>query len=164
MAEKIVSPPFEFRMAYKPEGYSSNMDAQFSIPYCLAVYLLDPEPGPNWFTEERLRDPKVLEIASKVKATGDTIGLHECFKLMRVGSFPEVTVRVVLKDGKEFSHVLRFPKGHPKNRLSYDEFKDRFRRSASFALKPQKIEKAIDAILTLEDVDNMSTLAELMYD
>ena len=164
IAEILVSPQFEYRMGYKPEGYKSITEAEFSIPYCLAVYLLDPEPGPNWYDKERFRDQKVLELAGKIKGTGPTQGLHASFKMMRVGSFPEVTIKVTLKDGKNFTNTLRFPKGHPKNRLSYDEFKDRFRRAASFAMKPKKIEEAIETILDLENVRDMSTFGKVLHD
>jgi 2-methylcitrate dehydratase PrpD len=163
IAEILISPQFEYRMGYKPEGYKSITEAEFSIPYCLAVYLLDPEPGPNWYDKKRFKDPKVLELAKKVKGTGPTQGLQASFKLMREGSFPEVTIKVTLKDGKEFTNTIRFPKGHPKNRLTYDEFKDRFRRAASFALKPKKIEEAMEKILNLEKMDDLSTIGQVLH-
>jgi len=35
-----ITPGFQFRDGYRPEGYRSVKDGQFSIPYCLAAYLL----------------------------------------------------------------------------------------------------------------------------
>lgn len=163
IAEIVVNPPIEYRMAHRPDGYRGVLDAQFSIPYCIAVLLLDPEPGPNWYTEERFKDPQLLEIASKVKAEGITVGLNASFKMFRAGTFPEVTVKIVLKSGKEFSGNLHYPKGHPKNRLSREEIKSRFRRAASFVLGPKKIEETIEKILRLEEIDDVSTLNKLMH-
>ena len=122
-------------------------EAEFSIPFNMATYLLDPKPGPNWYTKEKLTDPELLALAGKVKTVGKTAGLHESFKKFRAGSFPEVTVKIVLKNGKEYSETVRFPKGHPKNRLTFDEGSEMFRRGASFALNAKKTEAAIDRIL-----------------
>jgi len=163
VAEVIIEPVFDKRMAYKPEGYSGNVDAQFSIPYCIATMLLDPEPGPNWYTEEKFKDPELLEIAGKVKGAGPTIKMHDAFMLFRAGEYPEITVKITTKDGRHFSETISFPKGHPENRMTVDEFKDRFRRAASFALKPDKIEAAIEKILKLEEVADVSEIGDLMH-
>jgi len=163
VAEVIVEPVFEKRMDYKPEGYSGNVQAQFSIPFCIATMLLEPEPGPNWYTEEKLKDPKLLELASKVKATGPMMKMAEAFVLFRAGDYPEVSVEIVTKDGRRFKETIIFPKGHPKNRMTVDEFKDRFRRAASFALKPDKIESAIEKILNLEEVADVSEIGEAIH-
>jgi 2-methylcitrate dehydratase PrpD len=163
VSEITLSPVIDMIMTYRPEGYPALLDAEFSVPFCFASYLLEPDPGPNWYAEEKFRDSRILELASKVKGTGPTVTAYDNFGIFWKGSFPEVTVEITLKNGKKFSKSLRFPKGHPKNRLTYDEYKDRFRRAASFALKPEKIEKAIDRILKLEEVNDMSEIGELMH-
>ena len=163
VAEITLDPKTNMIMNYMPEGYPGLLDAEFSVPYCFAVYLLDPNPGPNWYAEEKLKDPKVLEIASKVKGVGATKTPYDYFEIFQAGSFPEITVEVTLKDNRKLTKSLRFPKGHPKNRLTYDEYKERFRRAASFALEPDKIEKAIDKILKLEDLTDISEVAELTH-
>jgi 2-methylcitrate dehydratase PrpD len=160
----IVAPEVENRMAHKPEGYGSIMDAQFSIPYCIAVLMLDPEPGPNWYTEERRRDPRVLELASKVKAEGPVVTLQEAFEQFRAGEYLFISIQVRTKDGRVLKEDVPLPIGHPRNRMSTDEFRSRFRRAASFALKPEKIEKAIDMILNLEEVEDISEVGDLMSD
>jgi 2-methylcitrate dehydratase PrpD len=163
VAEIIVDPPFQNRTAYKPEGYMGAKEAEFSIPFNMATYLLDPKPGPNWYTKEKLTDPELLALAGKVKTVGKTAGLHESFKKFRAGSFPEVTVKIVLKNGKEYSETVRFPKGHPKNRLTFDEGSEMFRRGASFALNAKKTEAAIDRILHLDELPDVRTLAQQLY-
>jgi 2-methylcitrate dehydratase PrpD len=83
--------------------------------------------------------------------------------MLKQGSFPEVTLKVTLKDGREFTNALRFPKGHPKNRMTEEEYTDRFRRAASFALKPKKIEQAIELFLNLESVKDMSVVGRVLH-
>ena len=159
----IVTPEMEFRMAYRPGGYRSIVDAEFSIPYCIAVLMHEPEPGPNWYTEEKFKDPKILELAGRVTAEGPVQGLNDAFIKFRAGTYPYVTVEVKTKDGRCFKQDVPFPKGHPQNRMTVDEFKDRFRRAASFALNPDKIEKAIDKIMNLEEVEDISEISDLVH-
>ena len=45
---------------------SSPYGAKFSVPYCVAVGLIDGEAGLKQFTHERLKDLNVIRLASKV--------------------------------------------------------------------------------------------------
>jgi len=162
--EIIVSPEVESRMAYHPDGYKSLVDAEFSIPFCIATLMYDPEPGPNWYTEEKRNDPKILELAGKVKAGKPYVTLRDNFELFRAGDYPKFTLEVTTNDGRTLIEEVPLPKGHPRNMMTNDEFADRFRRAASFALKPKTIEKAIDKIMNLEKVKNVSEIGDLMSD
>jgi 2-methylcitrate dehydratase PrpD len=163
VAEVICEPNFEKRTAYKPEGYSGFVEAQFSIPYCVAAFLLDPEPGPNWYTEEKFKDPKLLDLAGRVKVRGPTVTMRQALTLFRTGTYPEVSVEIITKDGRHLKRGILFPKGHPKNRLTVDEYRDMFRRAASFVLKRDKTEAAIEKILKLEEVSDISEVVNLLH-
>jgi 2-methylcitrate dehydratase PrpD len=160
----VVTPHVENRMAIKPEGYKSIVDAEFSIPYCLAAIMHDPEPGPNWYTEEKRNDPKIVGLSQKVSFQGGLVKLQEAFEMFRAGTYPEMSVEVFTKDGKSYKETNKLPKGHPRNMMTDQEFQDRFRRQASFALKPATIEKAIDRIMTLERVADVSEIGDLMHE
>ena len=159
----IVRPTVEQRMVYRPEGYTSIMDAEYSIPYCIAVLMHEPQPGPNWYTEERMKDPKILELAGKVKAEGPLLKLNDAFLQFRAGKYPLISVEVKTKDGRLLKQDVPLPKGHPRNRMTIEEFKARFRRAASFALNQDKVEKALDRILNLEEVKDMSEIGNLLH-
>ena len=161
--EITVEPIFENRVAYKPQGYNGNVDAQFSVPYCIAAYLLEHEPGPNWYTEKYFRDPKLLELAGRVKCTGPTMTMRQAFKLMREGDYPKVTVTITTKAGKRFSTEVHYAKGHRKNPMTLEEKKARFRRCASFVLKPARAEEAIERILDLEKIKDVSVIADALH-
>lgn len=160
----IITPEMENRMAFHPEGYKSLVDAEFSIPYCVAALMYNPDPGPDWYSEEKRNDPKIIELSGKVKAQGPIQTLQGAFELFQTGDYPLVSVEVTTNDGRVLSEEVPLPKGHPGNMMTDDEFKDRFRRAASFALQPETIEKAIDAIMNLEQADNVSQIADLMHD
>ena len=59
--------------------------------------------------------------------------------------------------------TIRFPKGHPKNRLAHAEHKERFRRAASFALKPDRVQKVEERILELESMDDMTEITRYLH-
>lgn len=161
--EIVINPPTQYRMHFYEDGFESLMEAQFSIPYVIAAALLDPNPGPNWYTEDKFKDPKIIEIAKKVKAgeeKEDT--LLECFHIYQNGSHPKKTVTIKMKDGTVYEKTQRTHKGHPLDMLTREEFCDLFRREASFALTEEKIEQIIEFVLNLENEKDVSRIHELL--
>lgn len=161
--EIIVNPPTQYRMHCFEEGFDSLMEAQFSIPYVIAAFLLDPKPGPNWYTRENFKNPKLLELAKRVKpGTDKEDTLLECFHTYQNGSHPEKTVTIVMKDKTVYSKTQKTHKGHPLDMLTREEFCDMFRREASFAMEPEKAEKLIEFVLNLEQVEDISVIHDLL--
>ena len=60
-----------FRTGKYASPESSYIDAHFSIPYCVAVALMDGALTPRQLWKERVRDPRVHELAARVKLTED---------------------------------------------------------------------------------------------
>ncbi|MDR1088012.1 MAG: MmgE/PrpD family protein [Coriobacteriales bacterium] len=151
IAEIVIDPPTQFRMHFYPEGFSSLMEAQFSTPFVVASVLLDPSPGSGWYAPEKLRDPAVLELASKVKAgPSPEHTLRGSFALYEDGTFPEKSVTITLKDGAVYTRTQATHKGHPDDMLTRDEFTELFRLNASKVFDAARTEKLIDFFLTLE--------------
>lgn len=161
--EIIVNPPTQYRMHFYEDGFGSLMEAQFSIPYVIAASLIDPQPGPNWYTEDNFKNPKILEYGRKVKPGPDKEHtLLESFHIFQGGSHPEKTVTITMKDGTVYEKTQRTHKGHPLDMLSREEFCDLFRREASFALTPEQTEKVMDFVLHIENVEDMSEINEFL--
>lgn len=160
--EIVIDPPSQYRMHFYEEGFSSLMEAQFSTPFVVASYLLDPTPSPRWFTPDKFRDPKVLALAKRVKAgksPEDTL-LHS-FNVFQSGSHPEKTVTLTTKDGKVYQESMRYHKGHPKNMLTRDEFIDLFRLNAGQYCSGEKVQKMIDFVMNVEKVEDMASISEI---
>ena len=79
------------------------------------------------------------------------------------GSFPDATVEIILKDGTKLSQTMRYPKGHPKNKFTWAEQVDMFKKQASVALSEERIEKLVKAVENIEDIDDFSTVGELTF-
>ena len=56
--EIVVNPPSQYRMHCPEGGFSSLMEAQFSMPFVIASYLLDPPPHPRRFPPTSSRTPR----------------------------------------------------------------------------------------------------------
>lgn len=162
--EIIVDPPTERRMTLRPEGYDKIIEAQYSIPYCIAALLLDPTPGPQWYTDERMHDPELLALAAKVKPgpSGEQ-DLQVSFNIFQDGDFVNKTITVKCKDGRELTRSLNYPKGHPRNQLTLDEVCQRFRVQARNALSPERIEQVLDTLVNIEKLDSLSGIGEILH-
>ncbi len=161
--EIIIDPPTQYRMRFKPDGYTSLTEAQFSMPYVIAASLIDPKPGANWYTDEMMKNPKLIDIAGRVKggpSPEDT--LIGSFNLYQSGSHPMKHATIRTKDGKVYTGSLAAHKGHPLNMLTRDEFCDLFRTETSGVLSPETTEKLIDYILNIEKVEDMSGFGEML--
>lgn len=159
-----ITPGFQFRDGYRAEGYHSVKDGQFSIPYCLAAYLLRGEAGPNWFDEKHINDPELLDIASRVHLDKETVlPLRKCFNIFTGGSFPKIEMTVTLKDGSVWKDEMQFPKGHPQNPFDWEDAEKTFRTGAKAAgLSAEKAERFIALCKDLENLDNMAELSECL--
>ena len=161
--EIVVNPPTQYRMHCPEDGFSSLMEAQFSMPFVIASYLLDPTPNPRWFTPDKFKDPKVLELAKKVKAGPDPEDtLLHSFNVYQSGSHPEKTVTITTKDGKVYQESMRYHKGHPKNMLTRDEFLELFRMNAGQYYSKETVEKLIDYVMNIENVEDMASFGDLL--
>lgn len=96
--------------------------AMYSIPFAVGARLVHGDVTPERMGLRELRDPRVLETASKV-------GLKEDIRLTQ--QFPEkclARMRISLKDGTIHESPILSAKGDPDNPFSRDELKAKFFR------------------------------------
>ena len=97
------------------------MAAQASLPFALSVAAVHGRVGVDQFTEETVADPVVQELLTHRRSCTRTATLYDKVTNSMPG---RVTVRTT--DGREFTAEVLYPKGNPSNRLTEDEFKDKF--------------------------------------
>lgn len=162
--EIIVDPPTQMRMTLRPEGYEKIIEAQYSIPYCIAALLLDPTPGPQWYTDQRMHDPKLLALASKVKpGPSPEQDLQVSFNTFQDGGFVNKTITVKCKDGRVLTRSCNYPKGHPQNQMTMEEVCDRFRIQAGKTLGSGRVEEVLNTLIHIDDVDSLSNIGKILY-
>jgi 2-methylcitrate dehydratase PrpD len=146
----------EKRKKHRPEGV---VDAQFSIPFTVAATLLSGGLSLENFTEEKLRDSAVLDLAARVKTV-----LTPEFDTGPMDVKPQL-VELVLRSGETFSEKVIYPKGNPKNPVTSEELVAAFRGMASYAARPlnaDKIDQAVEIALHLEEVPDAAVLAQVL--
>jgi len=142
---------------YRP---GTNVDAQFSIPYAVAVSILYGAPMPSHFTDELIRDPALLALAAKVKGIAD-LDYESKFP----ARFPtEVTIR--LKSGKTVQAFRDLPSGDPENPIYAqkgrfeDEITEKFR--ALLKLQPAYAARCEEMVAKLSSLETVSDVSGLM--
>lgn len=162
--EIIVKPGTHRRMDDVGDGFTSITHAQFNIPFVLAAMLYDRTPGAAWYTPENMKDPKVIALAKRVKASDDPIDSPiNGFELFQRGEYPWKTMIVRTKDGREFTESMSCHPGHPANMMDRAEISSRFRIQAAPTLDAETTERALEALLDLENCEDVSKLSWLLH-
>ncbi len=139
--------------SFKPE---TREKADHSMPYCLAVGLIEGDVGPEQFAHEQWKDPKVLELISRIKVSVDP----ELDKIFPKARPADIEIRT--KDGKTYRKRVDYPKGDPNNPMSDEEVQAKFRRLARPLMREEQIQGIIDTVNSLEKVDDISDLMQLL--
>lgn len=137
-------------------------EAQFSVPYGVALVAAGVPPGPEWLGEERLRDPLISALARRV-----TVEPNPEIQARIVEAWPgpprEVPTTVAITArGRSFSASDRFAGGDgfsPAHRLDDEAVIRKFRRNAEAVLSPTAIDRLIETVLDLEKAQSLSALA-----
>jgi 2-methylcitrate dehydratase PrpD len=138
------------------------VDAEFSIPYAVAMMILGYKPGLDWFKEETLRDPNVLSVVRKVKVES-TPKADETYYESSV-QMASSAVEIVLEDGRHLNRSLDTEKdnlrGSPKNPIDVIE---KFKSCVlSAGMKVNQAEELMDIVDNLERVQEISELTRLL--
>ncbi len=125
--------------------------AKFSLPYCVALVLLDGTAGVEGFTEARLRDPRLLALAQKV---GYVLDPALPYPRRFTGH-----VRVTLADGRVLEASQDAPRGGPERPLDDAELRAKFRANAARALPPDQVAAVLDQLAALAAVPDVAAVA-----
>ena len=130
--------------------------ADHSLPYCVAVALLDGTVSVRSFGTKRLADPALHSMMQKIRV----VELEE-FRTRYPEAMPtRVSVRTA--SGTEYVTQVDLPLGHPKNPISDREIVEKFCRLAAGKLARARAGKVIDLIWKLEEVKDIGALMPLL--
>jgi 2-methylcitrate dehydratase PrpD len=146
----LCTPP---ETKYRPLTY---VDAQFSLPYVVAVAICKNRAGMDEFQEDVLNDPEVLSLAEKI-----TWAVDPKAEALYPKAYP-ATLIATMDDGRTFESNVDYPKGDPENPLTRDEVIGKFNILTDKYLSKQKRHKIFEAIKNLETLNNISSLGNLL--
>jgi len=134
--------------------YPRNKEtADHSSYWLTAIAILERQIGPNQFRPEKYTDPRALELIDKVELVGDP----SLDKLRPAG---ESTIR--LRDGRELSTFVDYPRGHAKNPMPDEELIGKFRDVAGVFLSGERMNRLIEQVFELENLGDVSALTGLL--
>jgi 2-methylcitrate dehydratase PrpD len=148
---KMLCYPIERKL--RPQ---THVDAQFSLPYAVAVAICKNRTGIQEFSAEALRDPDVLALAERVAWELDP----EAEK-MYPKAYP-ATLIAELKDGRVLRAQVEYPKGDPENPASDEEIIAKFNSLTEPYFDKTRREKIIATVNHLEEITNIAQLADLV--
>ncbi len=125
------------------------VEAQFSLPFGVAVALVKRRAGLDEFSEVMLEDAAIGALMSKV-------GYERDPELEK--NYPKewpAWARVSLTNGQEVSAQVRFPKGDPENPLSWDELTAKYADLVSAVWADSRAAWACEAVRGLEDASDL---------
>ncbi len=134
--------------------YPKNKEtADHSAYYVTAIAILERELGPEQYSPEKFADPKVKQLT-------DIVSLEINTDLDRFGraGITEITT----KQGAKYSCRVDYPKGHPRNPITDEGLRGKFRSLAAKFMDKGQTEHVIDAISSLEEIHDISQLMELL--
>ncbi len=138
-----------------PESFS---DAQFSMPFCLAVALVEKQLLLPQFRVENLRCSKIAHLAEKINIVYDE-EMDKCYKETKKRAH---ILEVKLQDGQTLKRSTYHPKGDPKNPLTKSELRDKFLNLAQMTVSERDAEDILRLLENMEDINNLHDLGELL--
>jgi 2-methylcitrate dehydratase PrpD len=135
---------------YKAQGVTA---AQMNLYYGLAMIVLDGTAFVEQYREDRLRDPRVLDLIGRIKARIDPE-----IEAMGAQFRHAARVRVTTRDGRSFRAELLHRRGSAENPLSPQDVEHKFREVVRSCLAPKQIDQVVELVGTMERQENLAEL------
>ena len=138
---------------YRPTGKET---ADHSLPYSLAVGLIDGMVTPLQFKQERIDDPALLPVMDMVKVVP-----NEEFESL-FPKFQPSQVTLTLKDGSSHTKRVDVPKGDPRDPMTPEEIGIKFTALGKNIVGEERCEQLGTKVMQLENETTVSELMQMM--
>jgi 2-methylcitrate dehydratase PrpD len=132
------------------------ISAQFSGRFGVALRLIQGDNSFHDYSEENLRNPRILDIAKRTEYYID-----DNFEKSTSGNAP-ARVEIHLKNGSIHESTVRYAKGTIQNPMTKEELKDKFMELTKTILTKEYTKNIIDIVCELEGLDNLHELSVLL--
>lgn len=135
-----------FNLANRPAP-SSLVDAQYSVPFCVAAVAVDGARALQPLQASKLHDARFLRLARHVVVHHDP-SIEPFFPARS-----PARVVVTLKDRQRLASPVVDPRGDPSRPLSWNDLEDKFRQASTHTLGYQRQAQVLAALAHLEGGD-----------
>ncbi|BBF69944.1 MmgE/PrpD family protein [Sphingomonas bisphenolicum] len=148
------------RMTFEPAAAKWNPrsvpEAMFSAPYTIATAAISGGFFLQDLHVDRIMDEERRALMQRVHIMADPAHADQ---------FEGFPVTITLTDGRRFTHVTPYVKGHSRNPMDWDDLADKLGRCAPFAavaLPQSKLDKLVALCRAMEEVEDMRDVLTLM--
>ena len=135
----------------------NELQAKFSMEFCMAILLLERKAGLAEFTDAVVNRADVQKMIEKVD-----FGVHA---EAEAAGYEKMTtiIDIELTDGRTISGRADFGKGSPTNPMTDDELAGKFRECAAWGKLPKaNADKIVDMVMNLEKLKSIRELTRLL--
>lgn len=139
-------------------GASPQVSAQFSIPYTIATCILKKDIFIQDFDDETVKNSQAAKLAARIEVV-------EVPSPENPKAFVPIKMEIKLKDGQSIIREAHRIKGSPDYPMTTEEVIDKFKKCNQYAhrpLPPDKIDALIDQVFSLNRVDDVAILGDLL--
>src|SRR5438128_1171457 len=129
--------------------------AHHSLPYMLAVALVDGRLTPASFEPKRYLDPSLRPLMNRIRVVEDA-------ELTR--RFPQELasrIEVITRSGQRFVERAEYPKGHAKNPMTDADVVTKFRDLTADVVPAARVAAALDRVWRLEECARIGSVLDL---
>jgi 2-methylcitrate dehydratase PrpD len=126
----------------------SVYEARFSLPFSLALVVVDGQIAMESYAEERLHDERLLAVAERVD-----------FEIRDFPEFPEAYpggIRVEFEDGASFEELIKYNRGSLGNPMSADEICAKYADCVTRSIDEPRAKELLDALLEMPDEPDLN--------
>ena len=138
---------------YRP---TSKETADHSLPYSLAVGLVDGMVTPLQFKQSRIDDPALIPIMDKIKVVP-----NDEFESL-FPKFQPSQVTITLNDGKQHQQRVDVPKGDPRDPMTEDEIAEKFTALGKAVVGEDRCKQLRELIMAIDGESNLDKFLGLM--
>jgi 2-methylcitrate dehydratase PrpD len=135
----------------------NELQAKFSMEFCMAILLLERKGGLEQFTDAVVNRADVQAMIEKVD-----FAVHP---EAEAAGFDKMTtiIEIELDDGKVFKERADFGKGSPANPMTDDELAEKFRQCAQWGKLPKdRVATVLDMLWHIETLKDVNELTKLL--
>jgi len=132
---------------------TNELQAKFSMEFCMVILLLERRAGLSEFTDEVVMRPDVQAMIRKVDfgvdPEAEAAGFHKMTTI----------ITITLTDGRVIRGCADFGRGSPAMPMSYEEVAEKFRENCEFAKFDSK--KTAQVVEMVRGIERLGSIREL---
>ncbi len=142
-----------------PEKWDPDLTretADHSIPYSVAVAIVDGEVTPAQYEEDRLRDPAVHDLMAAITVEEDPdLTDHRADHPRHIPSVTTITA-----DGEEHAVRIDAPLGHPDRPMTREQLEAKLADNCRDRLSADQVKRCIEACRSLPELSRVDPIVE----